>query len=93
MDTFRMIILNQNHIPYFIKAMFIQCFFILAFLIVRIKLIVLPLNAYKSLKPNRYYVEHFMLTSGMIETILAFHLMTYSMNALYSKYQKYKQLK
>ncbi|OAF68684.1 hypothetical protein A3Q56_03556 [Intoshia linei] len=93
MDSFKVNISEKSFIPYFIRSLFIQMFIVLAFVIVRLCLLVVLINALPTVSINFKIANYLLLIRGIIETALAYQLLTFSIHTLYTKFKQLKKVK
>ncbi|OAF68257.1 hypothetical protein A3Q56_03999 [Intoshia linei] len=93
MDTFHINISNKTRIPYFIKALLIECLLIIMLVCMKIGGVIFIVKCLWNSKINYDEAFNYSFFLYGIENILGFHLLTYCINALYTKYKSSKNRK
>ncbi|OAF68256.1 hypothetical protein A3Q56_03998 [Intoshia linei] len=86
MDTFKIDVKNETKIPFFVKAIFVQCFIISSFIVVRMVFIyylIMSLN--HGITHYRSIMLNIVQCRSVIETSYAALLLSFSIHCLYAK--------
>ncbi|OAF71067.1 hypothetical protein A3Q56_01166 [Intoshia linei] len=90
MDTFHINVSNQNRIPFFIKALFVEFFMILALAGYKITGSFFIIKCIIDSTMNETVGNILEIILNIVENMLGFQLLTFSMNSLYEKYKNNK---